>query len=138
MNNDKFVDTIHLKTDSEKDTGYGGSLGAPVFKLGDQQQQSGAASGDAIKIDSDNKGGDNESKLMKLSKEDLVKMMQPAKLGSKKWASVPKRVKRSHSQSSDNEEGYSDSKGSYSDSSSGLSSGTSVVSVMDESGISSG
>ena len=117
---------------------YGCSPGAPAFKLGSQQQQSGTAIGEAIEIDSDNDGGDDKIELMKLSKEDLLKMMRHTKLGSKKWAFVPRRDESSHSLSSDDEENSSNSKGSYSDSSSGLSSGTSVVSVMDENGIPSG
>ncbi len=40
LDDEKSVDTIHPKSGSEeKDTGYGGSPGAPAFKVGGKQRK---------------------------------------------------------------------------------------------------
>ena len=119
LDDKKSVNTIHPKSGSEKDTGYGGSPGAPAFKIGSKQKQQ-RKDKETIEINSDS-DKEKDDELENLSKEELIERLRRTKLDSDQRASAPGDDGWSLSQSSDDEGSSSSSEGSYLDSSSGSS-----------------
>ena len=126
LDDERSVDTVRAKPGSSKPkaTGYGGSPGAPAFKVGGKKGQEEDAI-DTVDIDSDNeeeadKAATASDPFGHLSRDELVEQLKKATLSSKPTGSAPNTGNGwDHSESSD-EEGSSSS-GSFSDSSSGSS-----------------
>ena len=98
MDNTHSVKTITAKP--TKDAGYGGTPGAPAFRIGKQQQQDkeGAESinVDSDKVDSASSSGLSSGDLSGLSRDELIKRLQHARLSSNSTGSAPKNRTRSH------------------------------------------
>jgi hypothetical protein len=116
--------THSVKTMTERPgSAYGGSPGAPTFKVGGNEKQQGgegSKEGDAIEVNSDS--DDDMSALSSLSKDELIARLRKATVSSQPTGSAPASGKRRpRSDSSDDEEGSSSSDSSSGSSSSGSS-----------------
>ena len=109
-----------IRAKPQKDSGYGGTPGAPAFRLGRQQQQD-KEDENIIEVgsDDDNDGsssGASGGDLSELSREELIKRLRRAHV-SKPTGSAPNNRSGSHSKAASQEQSLSSS-----DSSSGSSS----------------
>ena len=117
------LDGAHsVKTLSERPgSGYGGSPGAPTFKVGTGQKPARVKEGGKVTLDGKDDG--SMSDLSTLSKDQLIALLRKkATLGDNHKGSAPKErdAEGFHSDSSDKESGSSGSDGSSSASSSGV------------------
>jgi hypothetical protein len=132
LDDERSVDTVHVKPGSKEKKGYGGSPGAPAFQVGGKKGQDGEADVETVEIDSDDEvEGDAtataSTNYTGLSRAELLKTierLEKANLSSKPMGSAPNSGNRSHSTASDEEESMSVD-GSSSESSSDPSGGSS-------------
>ena len=102
LDGENSVKTLSQKPGSR----YGGSPGAPTFRVGQGKKAAQEKDGDVIDVDA----GDDVSVLSTLSREELIRRLREANLESNQKGSAPNSAedKRSQSESDSGEEGSSD------------------------------
>ena len=135
--------THSVKSISAKPRGnnlYGGTRGAPAFRVGGDKNKKDGKATESINVDSDNEdasdpSGSSDDNLSRLSKEELIQRLRNTSVSTRHKGSAPaNRSRVPHSTMNPDHEASSSS----SSSSSGSSSSSSVESVGGMSGAGSG